>query len=115
MEPFSDITGETISQAAGATCRGGDGILKPGDTMTIENLRSGKWKKPRPYVPPRRAEVPAPVVAAPRGEGPQPHPGRRMTEEEFQAWVDEETRAQWFWRQPLSKVTEVLRELRGKL
>jgi Uma2 family endonuclease len=28
-------------------------------------------------------------------EGFQPHPGRRMTEEEFLAWVGEKTRAEW--------------------
>jgi Uma2 family endonuclease len=35
------------------------------------------------------------VMRASRGDAPKPHPGRRMTEEEFVGWVDEFTRAEW--------------------
>jgi Uma2 family endonuclease len=30
-----------------------------------------------------------------RGDGPKPHPRRKLSEEEFVAWVDEHTRAEW--------------------
>ncbi len=64
--------------------------------MTIEHTQSARWGKRKnratrqlaaPVIPPNDETI--------YEEGQQAHPGRRMTEEEFVAWVHEKTRAEW--------------------
>ena len=64
--------------------------------MTMETVRTPHWKKPaRPVAPRARVSGGAALPDDEFVEGCQPHPGRRMTEEEFLAWVGEKTRAEW--------------------
>jgi len=62
----------------------------------IEQKKTDRWKKTgvgrvRPAAAPVHFSDDEPIVE----EGQQAHPGRRMTEEEFVAWVHEKTRAEW--------------------
>jgi Uma2 family endonuclease len=63
--------------------------------MTIER-DTRHWKKPsRTKTRGGRRSAAQTNIAEEIVEGYQPHPGRRMTEEEFVAWVGEKTRAEW--------------------
>jgi Uma2 family endonuclease len=59
-------------------------------TMRETNLR--RWRKPSVRTVVSRRE---PTLGEEFVEGYQSHPGRRMTEEEFLAWIGEKTRAEW--------------------
>lgn len=64
--------------------------------MTIERAKTSRWSKPQRGTPARR-DMPhnEGTPGAEVLEAFPPHPGRRMTEKEFMAWVKERTRAEW--------------------
>ncbi len=77
----------------GTASWGGSGILL---AMTVEHRQSARWGKTKVR---RTGHGAAAAIALDDGpiteEGQQRHPGRRMTEDEFVAWVHEKTRAEW--------------------
>lgn len=80
---------------AGTTLWGGErfafGILGS-VKMTMESRKTSRWKKRQSPVRGRGASTG--VVDDGRAAYP-PHPGRRMSIEEFLGWVHEKTRAEW--------------------
>jgi len=67
--------------------------------MTMEDAKVAQWKKGRAKGVIRKVRAPQ-VGAEDFGDdeivdGRQEHPGRRMTEEEFLAWIGAKTRAEW--------------------
>lgn len=71
----------------------GNGILR---LMTIAHPHSPRWENRKTLHRRRTAARVTPTNDEPiTEEGQQAHPGRRMTEEEFVAWVHEKTRAEW--------------------
>lgn len=62
--------------------------------MTLQLPKPRRQRRPARAPLPARADAPLPT-SDDSMEGLQPHPGRRMTEQEFLAWVGEKTRAEW--------------------
>lgn len=60
--------------------------------MTMQNDKSTKWRKKTVSQRALPAQI---LVSDDEREAYPPHPGRRTTEKEFDAWVHEKTRAEW--------------------
>jgi Uma2 family endonuclease len=60
--------------------------------MTTQDMSRRHWEEPKR---PRTANRRERTIGEEYVEGYQSHPGRKMTEEEFLAWVGEKTRAEW--------------------